>query len=81
MENGTCFFKGHIPVRKGSSSVRVLSTPSARAIVDNFLILLRRSFKHEVGRPKQRDGCNSGQKKQAGETLAEGIHNEDETFT
>ena len=34
----------HIPVRNGSSSVRVLSTPSARAIVDNFLILLRRSF-------------------------------------
>lgn len=48
MENGTCFFKGHIPVRKGSSSVRVLSTPRARAIVDNFLILLSRSFKNKV---------------------------------
>ena len=56
-------FKGHKPVRKGSSSVRVLSTPSARAIVDNFLILLRRSFKNKVGgRTKQRDDCNSGQR-------------------
>lgn len=45
------FFKqrlARIPVRNGSSSVLVLSTPSARAIVDNFLILLRRSFKKKV---------------------------------
>ena len=49
--------KSHIPVRNGSSSVRVLSTPSARAIVDNFLILLRRSFKKE-----RRSRCDIEQK-------------------
>lgn len=49
--------KSHIPVRNGSSSVRVLSTPSARAIVDNFLILLRRSFK------KKKKGRNKNEVK------------------
>lgn len=33
-----------LPVRKGRSSVLVLSTPSARAIVDNFLILFNRNW-------------------------------------
>jgi hypothetical protein len=32
-----------LPVRKGRSSLRVLSTPRAKAMVDSFLMLLRRS--------------------------------------
>lgn len=32
-----------VPVRKGRSSLRVLSTPRAKAMVDSFLMLLRRS--------------------------------------
>ena len=32
-----------LPVRKGINSARVLSTPNASAIVDNFFILFRRS--------------------------------------
>lgn len=32
-----------IPVRKGISSARVRSTPSAKAIVDSFLIEFKRS--------------------------------------
>ncbi len=33
------------PVRNGMSSDRVLSTPSANAIVDNFLMLFKRNYK------------------------------------
>lgn len=33
-----------LPVRKGRSSVRVLSTPNARAIVDSFLMLFSRNW-------------------------------------
>lgn len=44
------FQSSHVPVRKGRSSVRVLSTPNAKAIVDNFLMLFRRSCKiHTLG--------------------------------
>ena len=61
------FFKPkiHIPVRNGSSSVRVLSTPSARAIVDSFLILLRRSFKKKKGAKNEENNCDLDQKTKA----------------
>jgi hypothetical protein len=36
--------KRNKPVRNGMSSDRVLSTPSANAIVDNFLILFKRNY-------------------------------------
>lgn len=35
--------KTHLPVRNGRSSLRVLSTPKAKAIVESFLILFRQS--------------------------------------
>ena len=37
------------PVRKGRSSLRVRSTPSASAMVDSFLMLFRRSWGGEMG--------------------------------
>lgn len=36
-----------LPVRNGRSSVRVLSTPSAKAIVDSFLMLFSRNCMQE----------------------------------
>lgn len=36
--------KKHLPVRKGRSSVRVLSTPRAKAMVDSFLMLFNRNY-------------------------------------
>ena len=37
----------HLPVRNGISSDRVRSTPSANAIVDNFLMLFKRNYDKE----------------------------------
>lgn len=48
------FQSSHVPVRKGRSSVRVLSTPNAKAIVDNFLMLFRRSCKIHTSERKAR---------------------------
>ena len=36
---------GLLPVRNGMSSLRVLSTPKAKAMVDNFLMLFNRNCK------------------------------------
>ncbi len=36
-----------LPVRKGRSSVRVLSTPRAKAMVDSFLMLFNRNYREK----------------------------------
>ena len=48
----TCM-TGCEPVRKGSSSVRVLSSPRARAMVESFLMEFKRNC-----RPRKRDDAD-----------------------